>query len=219
MLQYIAPWDPGTANHGSDYFWRNPGNKAAPRKLTDVSSLISGVTDFTAYVRTNYIDPGYGIDESCFEVNGSSALRVVDHYRLYDSSGSKVDLTNKAFSIAATASGTNDFPNNQMYAYAGPNGVWLDHKYKEFVSNSTVWKNSNPNATALEKTKSYNKKNSYTSTCNNLIKDLRETDNSSNLLPTNMSSCFSALQAPVKALLLTLSLMGRAYLHETNTAK
>lgn len=156
MLQYIAPWDPGTANHGSDYFWRNPGNKAAPRKLTDVSSLIPGVTDFTAYIRTNYIDPGYGIDESCFEVNGSSALRVVDHYRLYDSSGSKVDLTNKAFSIAATASGTNDFPNNQMYAYAGPNGVWLDHKYKEFVSNSTVWKNSNPNATALEKTKSYN---------------------------------------------------------------
>ncbi|MDA9608891.1 hypothetical protein N9S24_02425, partial [SAR86 cluster bacterium] len=113
------------------------------------------VTDFTAYIRTNYIDPGYGIDESCFEVDESSALKVVDHYRVYDSNGAKVDLTNKAFSISATASGANDFPNNQMYAYAGPNGVWLDNKYKNFVSNSTVWKNSNPNATALQKSKSY----------------------------------------------------------------
>ena len=150
MLQYISPWAPGTADHGSDYFWRNTGNKAAPRKLSDVSSLIPGVTDFTAYVRTNYINPGYGIDESCFEVNGSSSLKVVDHYRIYDSNGAKVDLPNKAFQISATASGANDFPGNKMYAYAGPDGVWLDHKYKNFVSNSTVWKNRDPNATTLQ---------------------------------------------------------------------
>ena len=156
MLEYIAPWDPGNLeNHGSDYDWLDSANKAGPRKLTDVSSLIAGVTDFTAYIRTNYINPGFGIDEGCFDVNGSTALRVVDHYRLYDASGSKVDLTNKSFSIVAKATGSNDFPDNNMYAYAGPNGVWLDNKYKNYVTNTTTWTNSNPNATALEKSKSY----------------------------------------------------------------
>ena len=141
MLEYIAPASGG--DKGSVYHWLDAGNKAGPRKLSDVSSLIAGVNDFTAWIKTNYIDPGYGIDEKCFDVNPATALRVVDHYRLYDSSGTKVDLTNKAFSITATASGTNDFPNNQMYAYAGPNGVWLDHKYKNYVTNNTIWRNNN----------------------------------------------------------------------------
>ena len=153
MLEYIAPASGG--DKGSVYHWLDAGNKAGPRKLSDVSSLIAGVNDFTAWIKTNYIDPGYGIDEKCFDVNPATALRVVDHYRLYDSNGTKVDLTNKAFSITGTASGTNDFPNNQMYAYAGPNGVWLDHKYKNYVTNNTIWRNNNPNATALEKAKSY----------------------------------------------------------------
>ena len=159
MLEYIAP--SSGANKGNEYHWLDAGNKAGPRKLTDVSALISGVTDFTAYIKTNYIDPGYGIDEGCFDVNAATALKVVDHYRLYDSNGAKVDLTNKSFSISATASGSNDFPNNQMYAYAGPKGVWLDHKYKDYVTESTVWKNSNPNATNLEKSKSYTIKQNF----------------------------------------------------------
>ena len=48
-----------------------------------------------------------------------------------------------------------------MYAYAGPKGVWLDHKYKDYVTESTVWKNSNPNATNLEKSKSYTIKQNF----------------------------------------------------------
>ena len=63
-----------------DSHWLDAGNKAGPRKLTDVSALISGVTDFTAYIKTNYIDPGYGIDEGCFDVNAATALKVVDHF-------------------------------------------------------------------------------------------------------------------------------------------
>ena len=49
MLEYIAPASGG--DKGSVYHWLDAGNKAGPRKLSDVSSLIAGVNDFTAWIK------------------------------------------------------------------------------------------------------------------------------------------------------------------------
>jgi len=155
MLAYVIPWDPGTENHGSSWHaFKDTTKKAGPKRLADASE-IGGSSDFTAFVKTGYIDQGYAINEACFTLDKTQVRTVVDHYRLYDSSGAKFDLTQKAFSISAKATGTNDFPGNNMYAWANEWGVWLDHKYNSYVDENTVWKNNNPNATAAEKAKSY----------------------------------------------------------------
>ena len=161
LLAYIIPWDPANpSNHGSNYHaFADTNNKAGPKRVTDHNDLLpsspSAVTDHTAYVKTGYIDPGYGIDEACFNLDKNQVKTVVDHYRLYDSNGAKIDLSNKAFGITAKAIGSNDFPGNNMYAWANKWGVWLDHKYNNFVDENTVWKNSNPNVTAAERAKTY----------------------------------------------------------------
>ena len=161
LLAYIIPWDPANpSNHGSNYHaFADTNNKAGPKRVTDHNDLLpsspSAVTDHTAYVKTGYIDPGYGINEACFNLDKNQVKTVVDHYRLYDSTGTKVDLSQKAFGITAKATGTNDFPGNNMYAWANEWGVYLDHKYNNFVDENTVWKNSNPNASLEERAKSF----------------------------------------------------------------
>ncbi len=155
MLAYIIPWDPGTDNHGSSWHaFKDTSKKAGPKRLADASE-VGGAADFTNFVKTGFIDQGFAIDEACFTLDKTQVRTVVDHYRLYDSNGAKFDLTNKAFSISAKATGANDFPGNNMYAWANEWGVYLDHKYNSFVDENTVWKNNNPNATAAEKAKSY----------------------------------------------------------------
>ncbi len=155
LLAYIIPWDPGTDNHGSSWHaFKDASKKAGPKRLADASE-IGAAADFTNFVKTAYIDQGFAIDEACFTLDKTQVRTVVDHYRLYDSNGVKFDLTKKAFGISAKATGANDFPGNNMYAWANQWGVYLDHKYNSFVDENTVWKNNNPNATAAEKEKSY----------------------------------------------------------------
>tara|TARA_B100000886_G_scaffold179478_1_gene123052 strand:- start:815 stop:3922 length:3108 start_codon:yes stop_codon:yes gene_type:complete len=156
MLIYVEPYNPGAANHGSNYHaFTDSANKAGPLRVNDPSLYGIGISDMTNHIKTNFIDPGYGINEGCFSLDGSQSKKIVDYYGIYDADGARVDLINKAFPISATASGTNNFPNNQMYAYANEWGVWLDPKYNTYVDENTEWKNSNPNATDAQKAKSY----------------------------------------------------------------
>ena len=161
LLAYIIPWDPANpSNHGSTYHaFADTNNKAGPKRVTDHNDLQasspSSITDHSAHVKQNYIDAGYAINEACFTLDKTQVKTVVDHYRLYDSSGSKFDLTQKAFGISAKATAANDFPGNNMYAWANEWGVYLDHKYNSYVDENTIWKNNNPNATEAEKAKSY----------------------------------------------------------------
>ena len=151
MLAYIIPWDPGTSNHGSSYHaFTDVSKKAGPKRLSDASE-VGGSSDFSQFVKTGYIDTGFGINEACFSLDKTQVKTVVDHYRLYDSNGAKFDLSQKAFSITAKASGSNDFPGNNMYAYANEWGVYLDRKYNSYVNGNTIWKNRNPNATDAER--------------------------------------------------------------------
>ena len=159
MLAYILPYsvvgDVAQPNHGSDWHaFKDPSKKAGPKRLAD-ASVVGGAADFTNFVKTGYVDQGYAIDEACFSLDKTQVRTAVDHYRLYDSNGTKFDLTQKAFGITAKASGSNDFPGGNMYAYANEWGVYLDHKYNNYVDENTVWKNNNPNATDAEKAKSY----------------------------------------------------------------
>ena len=155
MLAYIIPWDPGTSNHGSSYHaFTDVSKKAGPKRLSDASE-VGGASDFSQFVKTGYIDTGFGINEACFSLDKTQVRTVVDHYRLYDSNGAKFDLTQKAFSITAKATGSNDFPGSNMYAYANEWGVYLDRKYNSYVNGNTIWKNRNPNATDAERAKSY----------------------------------------------------------------
>ena len=80
--------------------------KKRVQKTAD-ASVVGGAADFTNFVKTGYVDQGYAIDEACFSLDKTQVRTAVDHYRLYDSNGTKFDLTQKAF--AAKASGSNDF--------------------------------------------------------------------------------------------------------------
>ena len=159
MLAYVDPYLPGDPSHGSSYHaFTNLANKAGPKRVTNPKTELSGdipITNMTEHVRTALINPGYEINESCFSLEGLESKKIVDYYGVYDSNGSRIDLQNKAFPIKATASGENDFPGGFMFAYANEWGVWLDPSYKSFFDENTIWKNSNPNATDLQKAKSY----------------------------------------------------------------
>ena len=168
-LIYVFPF-PNVSNEIMDlttpaYNFLSAENKWGPKTVDDYTAYIPGspVTNTTNYWKTNVIDTNpFEYDEVCYSTTKDNALRLVTEYGLYDSSGSRVELTNKPHSIIATAEGSNDFPGGQMYVWAGEYGVHMPHRYRtNFTPDVTVWKNNSPTASASEKAKSYTLKSNF----------------------------------------------------------
>ena len=169
ILVYKFPF-PGTPSgiinpSAQPYDFLTPENKWGPKAVDDYTDYItiSPVTNATNYWKQNIIDTNpFEYDEICYSTEKSNALRLVTEYGLYDSSGKRVELTNKPHTIVASASGTNDFPGGKMYVYASEYGVHMPHRYRtHFTPEVTVWKNTDPTASASEKAKEYTLKQNF----------------------------------------------------------
>ena len=114
----------------------------------------ANITDLTTYW-TNVIIPG-GQDflEKCYSISKSDSIKNVYRYGVYTQAGERFDLEQKPFPITATPSGSGaEF--EQMNSYASEHGVYLEHRYRPYVTLSTEWKNSAYDATPAEKAKTY----------------------------------------------------------------
>ncbi len=147
------------------YDFLTPENKWGPKAVDNYQDYItiSPVSNATDYWKTNVIASNpFEYDEICYSTEKTNALRLVNEYGLYDSTGSRIELLNKPHSISATASGTNDFPSGKMYVYASEYGVHMPHRYRaHFTPDVTVWKNTDPTASANEKAKQYTLKQNF----------------------------------------------------------
>ena len=114
----------------------------------------ANITDLTAYWTQYIIGTGQDFSEKCYSIEKTDAIKNVYRYGVYTQAGERFDLEQKAFPISATPSDSGaEF--KQMNSYASEHGVYLEHRYRPYVTSSTEWRNSAHDATAAEKAKTY----------------------------------------------------------------
>lgn len=162
MLVYKSPQE------GGYDFMTNPyrGPKRQDSFDGDADSLnpqvasvdISNMTD---YWNNNIIPGGFDFEERCFSTKKSEVLKNVHRYGVYTLAGNRYDLEQKPFSIKATPADGSGAAFSQMYSWASEHGVYLEERFRPYVTESTVWKNNDYNATEAEKAKNYNLQSNY----------------------------------------------------------
>ena len=153
-------------------FMDSPKKGPAKRDSIDQTNslLPSGtITDMTAEYQKNttfQYNPwdgrftGAHINEACVDMDKNNSINHVWQYGVYTQAGDRFDLDNKAMNLVATPDSSGaDF--ERMYTYASEHGVYLEHRYRAYTTDSTQWKNNSPSATEAQAAKTYTLKQNY----------------------------------------------------------
>ena len=91
----------------------------------------------------------YSTDEKCNSTKESDAKLNIWEYGLYTQSGDRLDLANPGFELKGTA--TIDDKEQEVRAWADYWGTWVDPKFQDVITPTTVFNKSNS-----EETETYN---------------------------------------------------------------
>ena len=87
---------------------------------------------------TQLASEGWDLNEVCYSTAKNDAIKNVWQYGVYTQAGERYELTNQSLPLRATV--TVGGVDEEVHAYAGYHGVWVDEYLKSSISSSTQFK-------------------------------------------------------------------------------